>query len=145
MAAIHLNCQVCGSKLIPNPYMDWAVGDRYQKSYFCSKGTYSNNISGPQHARLEIVFPEEEVYRYELCYEHLGKIYQLTGCLDSVVPGRQYPVLSVYKVLSLPNERYHSFSEIFMLRRAYPLNLDGDLKEQCSKIMEKIKNLVVFA
>lgn|SRR5574338_450979 len=145
MAGIHLNCQVCGLELVPEPYMDWAVGERGQRTFNCKKGSYSGDRGGPQHSRLEIVLPEKEVYRYELGYESNGKIYQLTGCLDSVVPGRQYPVLSVYQVLTTAGDRYHSFSEIFMLRRAYPISCNLDLKEQCDRIMEKVKNLVVFA
>lgn len=145
MASIHLTCQVCGRELKPEPYMDWAIGERGQRTFTCKKGSYSEDRGGPPHCRLEIVFPEEEVYQYELSYESNGKIYQFSGCLDSVVPGRRYPILSVYRINTSSGDKYHSFSEVFSLDRAYPINCNQDLKEQCHKIMEKVKSLVVFA
>lgn len=125
--------------------MDWAIGERGQRTFNCKKSSYSGDRGGPQHSRLEIVFPEMEVYRYELGYESNGKIYHLVGCLDSVLPVHKYPILDVYRVASVPGERYHSFSKIFTLERYYPIDVNQNLGEQCHKIMEKVKSLVVFA
>lgn len=143
MVGVHLNCQVCGKELRPEPYMDWAIGERGQRAFFCEKSSYSENRGGPPHARLEIVFPELEVFQYELCIENGGKIYQLSACIDTVLPNKKHPVLHVHKVVTSPTDR-HSFGRPFSLDRAYPIDVNKDLKEQCQSIMDKVKSLMVF-